>query len=146
MTSEERKDYTYHKIQLNNILEEEIKGHQIRTRGLPKYEINEPDISTYSNFEKIYKAKNIIYQLKDEKGITQTSNPKLLLVAEKYYTKLFSKTKTCSKTREKLLRNVRAKLNVTDQIALNANLELIDLEKALSHPQMARVQAPTESP
>ena len=42
--------YKYCKNRLDDILQDEIRGHEIRTKGLPKYELNEPDISTYSTF------------------------------------------------------------------------------------------------
>ena len=47
----------------------------------------------YSGFEKRYQSKNIIYQLEDE-GIFHTDNHKLLDITEKYYSKLYEKSKT----------------------------------------------------
>ena len=63
MSLEQKNTYNHYKHHLNKILEDEIRGHEIRTRGQPKYEINEPDISMYSGFEKRYQGKNVIYQL-----------------------------------------------------------------------------------
>jgi exonuclease III len=67
LSLDQKNTYHYYKNQLNSILEDEIRGHEIRTRGQPKYEINEPNISMYSGFEKRYQAKNVIYELEDEK-------------------------------------------------------------------------------
>ena len=46
-------------IRVDNLTEEEIKGHQIRTRGHPTYEINEPDIDFYKTLEKRFQQKTI---------------------------------------------------------------------------------------
>ena len=45
---------------MDAIHEEDKRGHEIRTRGQPKYEINEPNISLYSTFEKRYQSENVI--------------------------------------------------------------------------------------
>lgn len=131
LTFIQRSNYSYYKNKLNDILEDEIRGHEIRTRGLPKYEINEPDISTYSSFEKRYQARNVIYQLKDEEGNVQTDNGGLLRVTHEYYTKLFGKIKTCHKKQQDLLKNVHQKLSDADRTNLDAMLKPKELEEAL---------------
>ena len=135
MNLEQRNNYEHYKTQLNSVLEEEIRGHEIRTRGLPKYEINEPDISTYSNFEKRYQAKNVIYQLQDTEGQIQTDNKKMIQVAEKFYTKLFSKLQISKQKQKDLLRNVHRKLSDSDRIKLDAELILDELEEAVMDMQ-----------
>ena len=44
LTLEQKVEYGYFKSKLDAITEDEIRGHEIRTRGQPKYEINEPNI------------------------------------------------------------------------------------------------------
>ena len=88
------KAYLYYKSRLRDLLQDQIRGHEIRTKGQPKYEINDPDISTYSQFEKRYHAQNVIYQLVDDKGDIHSDQDSLITVTDKYYTALFSKSRT----------------------------------------------------
>ena len=60
MTAQQKKDQAYYQQRYKEIVEHEIQGHQIRTRGLPTYEINEPDIHFYSKLEKRFQQKNLI--------------------------------------------------------------------------------------
>ena len=89
-------EYSYYKGLLNEIIMDEIRGHDIWTRCKPKFKLNEPDISTYSNFEKRYQSKHIIHQLKDEKNDTYTDKNSILKITQKYYKKLFKSSKTNS--------------------------------------------------
>ena len=84
------RSYTHYKQRLDDILQDEIRGHQIRTKGQPTYELNEPDISTYSKFEKRYQANSVIHQLADENGTIHEDNESMVGIAEKYYTNLFT--------------------------------------------------------
>ena len=52
-------------------MQDEIRGHKIRTKGLRKYELNQPGISTYSTFEKRFQSNRVIDQLADEKDQVQ---------------------------------------------------------------------------
>ena len=131
LTAKQKADYKYYKTKLGVIIEEEIRGHEIRTRGQPKYEINEPNISMYSGFEKRYQAKNVIYQLADDQGNIHSKNPKLLEITEKYYSKLFSKSKTCPQKQDQLLRKISKKLTQESRVDLDALLQLEELEKAV---------------
>lgn len=131
LTLKQKADYDYYKSQLGVIIEDEIRGHEIRTRGLPKYEINEPNISMYSGFEKRYQSKNVIYQLADDEGKIHSKNDKLLEITEKYYTRLFSKSTVCPRKQDELLRKIRHKLSHPNRIALEARLTLEELEKAV---------------
>ena len=97
------RSYTHYKQSLNDTLQDEIRGHQIRTKGQPTYELNEPDISTYSNFEKRCQASTVIYQLADENCMIHEDDKSLLYIAEKYYTKLFMSSKTSAHRQQKLL-------------------------------------------
>ena len=44
ITLDQKHDYTYLQHKYSEIIEYEIKGHQIRTRGQPSFEFNEPNI------------------------------------------------------------------------------------------------------
>ena len=65
-TQKER--YLYYKEKYKEIIEKEIQGHQIRTRGYPTYELNEPDIHFYSKLEKRSAQRNTITELEDKTG------------------------------------------------------------------------------
>ena len=123
--------YTYYKRRLEEILQDEIRGHQIRTKGQPTYELNEPDISTYSKFEKRYQAKSVIYQLADEDGKIYGDTDKLLGITEKYYKKLFTSSKTDTFKQNKVLNNISSKVGKSDKKKLDAPLTLEELEKAV---------------
>ena len=124
-------EYKYYKNRLDDILQDEIRGHEIRTKGLPKYELNEPDISIYSSFEKRYQSNGVTHQLADENGQIQSDTSSLLTITEKFYTKLFAKSRTNSAKQTQILRNVKSKLNATDRKSLDDPLTLEQLEKAL---------------
>ena len=127
----QKKLYSYYKQRLDEIFRDEINGHHIRTKGQPTYELNEPDISTYSKFEKRYQAKSVIHQLADDKGNIHSDNETLLKISEQYYTKLFTSTKTNSHTQNRLLQNVATKISAADKKTLDAPLTLEELEKAV---------------
>ena len=126
-----RPAYRYYKSRLNDLLRGEIRGHEIRTKGQPQYELNEPDISTYSKFEKRYQAQSVIYQLANDKGEIETENDALLGTAEKYYTKLFGKGKVNWGKQQKLLQNVGKRISTADKAALDASLTIEELEKSV---------------
>ena len=63
MTTRQKERYLYFKKKHKEITETEIQGHQIRTRGHPRYEINEPDIDFYAKLEKRSAKKGIITEL-----------------------------------------------------------------------------------
>ena len=136
------KTHTYYQNRLSDILCEEIKGHQIRTKGQPNYELNEPDISTYSKFEKRYQASSVIRQLADENGEIHTENITLLDITEKYYTKLFTSSHTNTLKQKKLLQNITKKLSNTDRINLDAPLTLDELGKAVMALQNGKSPGP----
>lgn len=131
MTRNQKNSYKYYKGRLNDIIEYEIRGHEIRTRGQPTYEINEPNISTYSKFEKQYQSKNTFYHLMDKNGIIQTGNNNLLNITEDYYTKLFKNSNVSVSKQNKLLQKVNKKLSIADRNKLDARLTPKELELAV---------------
>ena len=131
LTAHETHKYNHYKNCINEILMEEIRGHEIRTKGQPKYEINEPDISMYSKFEKRYQAKSVIYELSDDTGQVKTGTNKLLDITEKFYTKLFKKSTINTAKQNKLLKKISKKLSLNDRHSLDRLLTLEELEKAV---------------
>ena len=123
--------YKYYKNRLDDILHDEIRGHEVRTKGLPKYELNEPDISTYSTFEKRFQSNGVIHQLADENEQIHSDTNSLLTITEKYYTKLYTKSRTNSAKQTQILKNVQCKLSATDRKKLDDPLTLEPIEKAL---------------
>ena len=130
-TSDQVHKYNYYRGCLDGILVEEIRGHEIRTKGLPRYEINEPDIDMYSKFEKRYQSKGVIYQLADEGGRIKTEPEDLLSVTGKYYRALFRKSRTIVARQNKLLGNITRTLSSSDRRSLDRPLTLEELEKAV---------------
>ena len=131
LTKAQNNSYLHYKTRLNDLLKDEIRGHEVRTKGQPKYEINEPDISMYSQFEKRYQSKNVIYQLLDENEELQTNQDSLQNIARNYYTKLFTKTRTNDAKQNKLLRNIVNKISGEDKLKLDSPLTIKELEKAV---------------
>ena len=138
----QRKSLMYYKNRLSDITCEEIHGHQIRTKAQPKYELNEPDISTYSKFEKRYQASRVIRQLANENGEIHTENITLLDITENYYTELFTSSRTDTPKQKKLLQNITKKLSNTNRIKLDAPLTLDELGKAVMALQNGKSPGP----
>ena len=68
MTMEQKQDLAYLKAKYDEIIDQEIKGHQIRTKGQPTFEINEPNIEYYFKLEQRSRQKGVITHLQDENG------------------------------------------------------------------------------
>ena len=67
----------------------------------------------------------------DEEGHIQSEQGTLREIAEKYYTKLFQKTKTRVGKQEKVLSKIVKKISDADKRNLDAPLTIKELEKAL---------------
>ena len=125
----QKKDLAYYKSKYNQIMTEEIRGHQIRTRGNPDYEMNEPNIAFYAKLEKRSQTRNTINELQDQDGSLKTSNEDLLSIAEKYYRELFTPSTTDKVRQTQLLRNIVKRIKSTDRQNLDAPItkkELLD--------------------
>ena len=99
MSLREKQQYRHFRDRLRQINEEEIHGHIIRTKGHPRYELNEPDIDFYAKLEKRSQKKNILPGLTDKHGKLQTSSQGMIKVAEEYYTQLFTPAKVDRKNK-----------------------------------------------
>ena len=131
MSSRQKEDLAYYKSKFNQITTEEIRGHQIRTRGTPDYEMNEPNIAFYAKLEKRSQTRNTINELQDEDGSLKTRNEDLLSIAEKYYRKLFTPSNTDKLKQTQLLRNVTKRINATDRQNLDAPITAEELRVAV---------------
>ena len=92
--------YDYLNKKLREIEEVEIEGYIRRTRYLPVYEKNEPNISFYAKLEEKQIATNTIAQLaenKDDKIYTDNEN--IMNIATKFYTDLYTPSKANIKRR-----------------------------------------------
>ena len=94
MTTSQFKDYTYCKKRYDDISQDKIRGHEIRTNAQLKYELNEPNIDTYSKFKKRYQPKIIFISWKMKTDRFTSSPNSLLSTAEKYCIQLSAKSKT----------------------------------------------------
>ena len=130
MSTEQKRDLLYCKDKYKEITLKEIQGHQIRTRGHPRYEINEPDIDFYTKLEKRCQKKNIIMELQDENKNLQTDNEKLLEITERYYKKLYTPSNTDKLKQQQLLKNIDKRISGSDKRKLDAPLCEDELERA----------------
>ena len=129
LTLPQKKDLAYFKSKYSQIVTEEIHGHQVRTRGNPDYEMNEPNIAFYAKLEKRSQERNTINELQDEDGSLKTRNEEMLSIAEKYYKKLFTPSNTDKLRQTQLLRNIVKRINSSDRQKLDAPItakELLD--------------------
>ena len=131
MTMEQKQDLAYLKAKYDEIIEEEIKGHQIRTKGQPSFEINEPNIEYYYKLEQRSRQKNIITHLQDDKGKTSTTNEDMIAIAESFYSKLYTPSVTDIQRQQQLLRNIDKNISAEDRRKLDAILTIEELTEAV---------------
>ena len=142
MTIQQKKDYIYYKEKYKEIINKEIQGHQIRTRGQPRFEHNEPDIDFYTKLEKRSQQKNIITELQDEKGQIQTEKEQLLKIAQEYYTKLYSASRVDIIKQQQLLKNIDQKVNAQNRQKLDAPITEDELKEAVYQLQDKKSPGP----
>ena len=65
-------------------------GYRMHTRGLPKYEQREPDISFYAKLEIRSTQPTVIEELQDKNGDVYSDNPNLMRIATDFYTDLYT--------------------------------------------------------
>ena len=106
MTLRDKESYLHYKARYKEIVDQEIQGHIIRTRGQPRYEINEPNIDFFSKLEKRFQNKNVICQLQDTDGTIKSETEDLIRITHDYYTKLYAPTRTNQIKQQQLLKNI----------------------------------------
>ncbi len=131
MSYKQKEEYINVKSKYDDIVKGEIQGYEIRTRGHPRYEINEPDIDFYSKLEKRYKDKNIICELQDDTGNLKSKNEELLNIAQNYYTNLFAAGKVNHPKQHQLLRNIKKRLSPASKRVLDSPLTDEELLRAV---------------
>ena len=85
---------------------EEIAGYRARIKGLPRYELKEPNIQFYANMERKKGGKQTINELKDKNGIPKQETSDILNIVTDFYTDLFTLSTTSKSMQTKLLRNI----------------------------------------
>ena len=133
MTNIQQENYHYFKDKYQKIIIEEIRGHKIRTKGQPIYEINEPDIQFYAKLEKRTAQKNIISELQDEEGNIKTDNKDFLDIVQQFYTKLYTPSRTNTIKQQNMLKNIKAKLTQTQRQSLDQPITVEELDKVVAH-------------
>ena len=131
MTTRQKERYLYFKKKHEDVIDTEIQGHQIRTRGHPIYEINEPDIEFYAKLEKRSAQKGLILELQDEDGQIKTGNENLLQIVENYYTNLYTQSTVDIIKQQQLLKNIDTQISASDRQKLDAPITEDELKTAV---------------
>ena len=127
LTIAQKEDFSSYKNKYKEIVNKEIQGHEIRTKGYPRYELNEPDIDFYSKLEKRSQSKNVITQLQDEHGKMKTQKDDLLDITKTFYKKLYTPSKTNLLKQQQLLKNIDRTIDHTDRQKLDAPMNQEEL-------------------
>ena len=135
LTVRQKEQYHLFKQRFKQITEDEIEGHLIRTRGHPRYEINEPDIDFYAKLEKRSQKKNIISELEDKNGCIYSENEEMIKIAEEYYTQLYTPAQIDSIKQQQLLKNIVLKISTNDKNRLDAPITEAELAIAVQQLQ-----------
>ena len=124
--------YTYLRQKLKQIEEFEIEGYKRRVKYLASYEKAEPDIAFYSKLEEKKIAKDIIGQLSETKDSEiYTDKENIMKIATKYYSDLYTPSKTNRKTQDKLLRNIQKKITQEQKEKLDAPITIDEIKTAI---------------
>ena len=132
LTIEQKRQYNHLVQRHKKILEKEIQGYQIRTRGFPKYEIKEPDIEFYAKLEKRSYQKSVIGELMEEKGTLYSDNENIIKIATEYYTKLYTPAPVHYIKQQTLLKNVDKKLTTQKARDLDKEITEKELQEAVN--------------
>ena len=117
---------------LKEIEKQEIEGYKTRIKCLPTFEKGEGDIGFFSKLEGIKIAKNSIAQLSEKKdGEIFTDNENLMRISTHFYTNLYTPNKVNSLSQDRLLKNIKCKINAEQKKVLDEPLNLEELERAV---------------
>ncbi len=109
----------------------EIQGHLIRIKGLPTYEINEPNVQYFANLEKRTVKLNTIVTLTDDNGVEHHAPDDLLRIATGFYTRLYTPTPVHAPTQAQLLKHVHTRLTPQQRDMLDAPFTAADFAQAV---------------
>ena len=128
--------YEYTKQMLKKMEEEEIEGYKMRIKFLPSFEKDEPDIAFFSKIEDKKKAKDMITQLAEERNTSiYTDNENIMRISTKFYKQLYTSDKVNEEKQDKLLSNIKTKINLRQKQILDALIELEELRVAIFQMQ-----------
>ncbi len=142
LSFKQKEEYIYFKRKLDYIILEEIRGCQIRTKGHPRYEINEPDIDFFSKMEKRYQGKSTISELQDENGHLKTKNEDLLSIAQRYYENLFTPCRVDPLKQQNLFKNITKRLSPAERRLLDASINDEELFRAVMQLHLGKSPGP----
>ena len=123
--------YTSLKETLRQHEEREINGHRARTRGIPKYEVREPNIAFFAQLEKRSVQRSVIGELRDTDGSLFSDNYNLRRITYDFYSALYTPTHVDTNVQDTLLRNIDRKLSDAQRVALDATITAKELETAV---------------
>ena len=134
MTAQQHNRYRTLQESLKGYEEKEIEGYRTRTRGLPKYEMHEPNIEFYAKLEK-RRAKNTVIELQDIDGSIYSDRENLLRITAKFYTQLYTSSPINRQTQHTLLQNVDRQISAVQQRMLDAAITEKELQEVVSQRQ-----------
>ena len=122
-----------HSVQarLRLLLQDQIEGHRVRTRQLPKYEFSEPDLSFYADLEKRTIRKTVIGSLRMADGQVASDPPSLLSTTSSFYHSLYTPSPTSRLHQNALLNNISSTITSLQRQTLDAPLTLEELQTAV---------------
>ena len=124
--------YDYLRRKLKQIEDFEIEGYQKRLKYLSSYEKAEPDIAFYAKLENRKGAKDTISQLaENENSEIYTNKDDIMRIATKYYQNLYTPNKINVNTQDKLLKNIKNKINLEQKEMLDALITLEEIRTAI---------------
>ena len=109
----------------------EVEGYKARIRGLPKYEMKEPNIQFYANLERKKGGLQTIKELKDKTGQPKQETKDILGIVTDFYKDLFTPSPTSKSMQNKLLKNITTSISRDDRINLDSPITLAELDVAV---------------
>ena len=135
LTAAQSARYQFLKESLRVYEEKEVEGYRTRTKGLPKYEQNEPGIAFYAKLEKRKAQRTVIGELRDKNGVVFRDTDNLLHIVKEFYQDLYTPCPVDSRVQDTLLNNIDKKVSVSHKAMLDADLTVKELETAVYQQQ-----------
>ena len=132
MTKGMQEHYVYLKEKYRAVEEVEVEGYRVRTRNLPKYEPNEPNIAFYAKLEQRCAKRSTIGNLMDQEGNVTSDPNSLKETITQYYTKLYSPSPIDPRSQDTLLKNVNKHITVEQRDMLDAEITDQELQQAVN--------------